>query len=207
MRNEHKVLVEGWQRGDEASVHMLFETYFPRSVRISALSGLTLDAAKDCAQETFVHAFERRAQLRDIQAFPLWFHRILTRHILDALGASPLQHEEHLEAAAPLTEDWQRRETPQPDTLAVAAEDRAELWQHVQTLAPRYRVPLVLRYYGDYSIREVADLLGAREGTVRVMLHRALGQLRRQMTPTSQPDDEDRHVPLAASQLAMNEQM
>ncbi len=186
MRDEQRVLVEGWLRGDEVSVRMLFEEYFPRSVRIAMLSGLTSDAANDCAQETFVHAFERRAQLRDAQAFPLWFHRILTRHILDALGASPLHHEEHLEAAAPLTEDWQRRETPQPDTLAVAAEVRAELWLQVQSLPPRYRVPLVLRYYGDYSTHEVAQLLGMREGTVRVMLHRALGQLRSRMTPASQ---------------------
>lgn len=121
--------------------------------------------------------------MRDAQAFPLWFHRILTRHILDAVGASPLQHEEHLEEAAPLAEDWQRREAPQPDTLAVAAEVRAELWQEVQTVPPRYRVPLVLRYYGDYSTREIAEMLGAREGTVRVMLHRALGQLRSRMNP------------------------
>lgn len=195
MRDEQRVLVEGWLRGDEASVRRLFEAYFPRSVRIATLSGLTLDTAKDCAQETFVHAFERRRQLRDAQAFPLWFHRILTRHILDALSASPLHHEEHLEEAAPLIEDWQRRETPQPDALAVAAEARAELWQHVQALSPRYRVPLVLRYYGDYSTREVAELLGLREGTTRVMLHRALGQLRSRMTSALQVECRDQQPP------------
>jgi RNA polymerase sigma-70 factor (ECF subfamily) len=164
-------------------------------VRIACLSGLAPDAAQDCAQETFVHAFERRAQLRDPQAFPLWFHRILTRRILDALGASDRRHEEPLAEAEQLAEDWQRREPAQPDTLAVAAEQRAELWRYVQTLPPSYRVPLVLRYYGDFSIREVAELVGAREGTVRVTLHRALGLLRARLTPQppiEHADDLDR---------------
>jgi DNA-directed RNA polymerase specialized sigma24 family protein len=37
---------------------------------------------------------------------------------------------------------------------------------------------IVLRYYGDFSLREVADLLGQCEGTVHVTLHRALHTLR-----------------------------
>jgi RNA polymerase sigma-70 factor (ECF subfamily) len=178
MPNEQREMVEGWLRGEESAVRALFGVYFPRAVRIAALSGLTPDEAKDCAQECFVHAFERRAQLRDPQAFPLWFHRILTRRILDALGARSREREEPLDEASELAEDWQRQEPPRPETLAVDAELRAELWEYVQALPTHYRVPLVLRYYGDFSIREVADLLGAREGTVRVTLHRALGQLR-----------------------------
>ncbi len=143
MANEQREMVEGWLRGDEAAVHALFGMYFPRAVRIAVLSGLTLDEANDCAQETFIHAFERRAQLRDPQAFPLWFHRILTRRILDALGAARREREEPLAEAEPLAEDWQRHEPPQPDMLVMAAELRTELWQHVQALPPHHRVPLV----------------------------------------------------------------
>ncbi len=43
------------------------------------LSGLAPDEAQDCAQEAFVQAFTRRGQLRDAQAFPLWFHRTSSR--------------------------------------------------------------------------------------------------------------------------------
>jgi RNA polymerase sigma-70 factor (ECF subfamily) len=150
---DQRTLVEGWLRGDEAAVRALFGVYFPRAVRLACLSGLTLDAAQDCAQETFVHAFERRMQLRDPRAFPLWFHRILSHRILDTRGASDRRHEEPLVEAVPLVQDWQRQDLPQPETLVLAAEQRAELWRHVQSLPPRYRVPLVLRYYGDFSIR------------------------------------------------------
>src|SRR5215469_13443610 len=93
---EEREIAEGWRRGEEAAVRALFGLYFPRAVRIGALSGLTLDEANDCAQEAFVHAFERRGQLRDPQAFPLWFHRILTRRILDSLAARARRREEPL---------------------------------------------------------------------------------------------------------------
>lgn len=187
MHDEERTVLEGWQRGNEQSVRAVFGIYYPRAVRVAVLSGLTLEEAQDCAQEAFVHAFARRAQLRDVVAFPLWFHRIMTRRILDALAAprraheAPLEHSEHVG-------DWQRYQPLQPDEAALLAEQREDLWRQVQALPPRYRVPLVLRYYADFSIREVAELLDIREGTVRVTLHRALAQLRQESAGASAPD-------------------
>jgi RNA polymerase sigma-70 factor (ECF subfamily) len=152
------------------------------------LSGMEATVAQDCAQEVFLHAFERRQQLRDPTAFPLWFHRITTRRILDALKTHQRRREMSLEAAEEASEDWHRHHVPQPDEEAMAAEERALLWRAIQTLSPLYRVPLVLHYYGDFSLREVAGLMGKREGTIRSLVSRALGQLRRHLR--EQPQQE-----------------
>lgn len=37
--------IQAWCQGDERAVRAVFETYYPRAVRLAALSGLTLDAA------------------------------------------------------------------------------------------------------------------------------------------------------------------
>src|SRR5262249_18659631 len=132
----------------------------------------------DCAQEAFTHAFERRAQLRDLKAFPLWFHRIVTRRILDTLSAPSRRAEAPLQETNEPAEDWQRNRPAQPDELVIEAERRLEILLRIEDLPPNYRVPLVLRYYGNFSMREVAELTGVREGTVRVTIHRALAQLR-----------------------------
>jgi RNA polymerase sigma-70 factor (ECF subfamily) len=171
-------LVEAWQRGEEQAVHTLFDTWYPRAVRLAALSGLSLDSAQDCAQDAFVQAFKRRQQLRDPKAYPLWMHRIFTRRVLDALEVRGARREVPLSDAEDMAEDWQRRQSAQPETLALVAEQREQLWQSVQTLPPRERVAIVLRYYGDFSLREVADLMDLREGTLRVTLHRAINRLR-----------------------------
>ena len=80
--------LQGWRRGDEAAAREVFTRYYPRAVRIALLSGLSSVDAQDCAQDAFVQAYERRMQLRDLKAFPLWFHRIVTRRIHDTLTAS-----------------------------------------------------------------------------------------------------------------------
>lgn len=170
--------ITAWQQGDEQAVRIVFDAYYLQSVRLAILSGLPVDVAQDCAQEAFVHAFQRRRQLRDPAAFPLWFHRIVTRHILDVLRSKQHDKEHPLEVFGDLSEDWGRRRLPQPEEEAISTEERAHLWYAVQQLPPQYRVPLVLRYYGDFSLREVAALMGKREGTIRVIIHRALQRLR-----------------------------
>ncbi len=182
MLESQHAAITAWQQGDEQAVRFIFDTYYPQAVRFAVLSGLSIEAAQDCAQEAFIHAFQRRHQLRDPAAFPLWFHRIVTRHVLDILRGKwrTLTKEQSLDVADELSEDWQRQQPrpAQPDEEAISAEERAHLWQAVQQLPPPYRVPLVLHYYSDFSFREVAALMGMREGTIRVTVHRALQQLR-----------------------------
>jgi RNA polymerase sigma-70 factor (ECF subfamily) len=169
----------GWLHGEEDAVRAIFAARYPGAVRLAVVSGLSLPEAQDCAQEAFVQAYERRAQLRDPLAFPLWFHRIVTRHILDALAAPRRQREASLDDMLELA--WEPAPGAAPDELAELAQQREDVWAWVRALPPRYRVPLALRYFGGFSIREVAEMLDAREGTVRVTLHRALAQLRERL--------------------------
>jgi RNA polymerase sigma-70 factor, ECF subfamily len=175
--------MEGWLRGEEGAVRAMFAARYPGAVRLAVVSGLSLPEAQDCAQEAFIQAFERRAQLRDPQAFPLWFHRIVTRHILDALASTRRQREASLDDLAGM--GWEPAPGATPDELAELALQRDEVWAWVRELPPQYRVPLALRYFGGFSVAEVAALLGMREGTLRVTLHRAIQQLRERLA--SQP--------------------
>ncbi len=178
MYESEPTTVMGWQNGDEYAVRAIFNIYYPRAVRLAVLSGLKPEEAQDCAQEAFLLAFERRHQLRNPVAFSLWFHRIITHHILDFIRASNRGKEVPLKVAAELTEDQTGRQAKQPDEIAITAEGSMQLWKNVQKLAPHYRIPLVLRYYGDFSLREIAKMMDKREGTIRVIIHRALYQLR-----------------------------
>jgi DNA-directed RNA polymerase specialized sigma24 family protein len=49
----------------------------------------------------------------------------------------------------------------------------------VDRLAPRTRAAVVLRYYADMTVRDVADALGTSENTVKTQLREALVQMRR----------------------------
>lgn len=61
--------------------------------------------------------------------------------------------------------------------------DRDEIWAGLALLPDRQRAALVLRYYEGLDDAAIAEVLGARVGTVRSLISRGLATLRREMTP------------------------
>lgn len=55
------------------------------------------------------------------------------------------------------------------------------LLSHVMKLPQKYRVPMHLFYYEDYSVREIADSLGLPEATVRIQLKRGRDKLKKKL--------------------------
>ena len=94
---------------------------------------------------------------------------------------------------------WKRREhttDTMPETGAVDVYDDGmggELWSFVQTLPPKQRSVVVLRYYEQLSEAEIADVLGISVGTVKSQASRALAGLRarapRSLHPHESGDD------------------
>lgn len=171
-------LLKRWQRGEEQAVQAIFMRYYPKALHIAELSGLSIEEAQDCAQEAFLHAFRKREQLRVLETFSRWFYRIVTRCLLDTIGHQKHQKEISLEANETEESLWLEDPAFSPDEVVFSKERHELLWKQVQALPTRYRIPLVLRYYGDLSVKEIAVSLGKREGYVRVLLHRALQRLR-----------------------------
>ena len=72
-----------------------------------------------------------------------------------------------------------RRRAVPPPPLVTEAPELDELWSVLARLSVRRRAAVVLRYYEDLPIAEIARILGCREGTVSSLLHRGLADLRK----------------------------
>jgi DNA-directed RNA polymerase specialized sigma24 family protein len=70
---------------------------------------------------------------------------------------------------------WSATEAPGPEPPAV------ELFDALRGLSPSQRAVVVLRYYSDQSIEDVAQVLGKRPGTVRALASQGLARLRASM--------------------------
>ena len=76
---------------------------------------------------------------------------------------------------------WRRRSVPleewdEPVTFDTLAQ--RELFEQVMALPPKYRLAVYLYYYESYSVREIAETMGANASTVQTWLMRARGLLR-----------------------------
>jgi len=75
-----------------------------------------------------------------------------------------------------------RRREPPPLPQLVDEPASLELWSVLAGLPHRRRVALVLRYYVDLPVTEIAELMACRPGTVSSLLHRGLPDLRKVLT-------------------------
>ena len=125
------------------------------------------DAADDAAQETFIKAYEKLGSLRRPAAFGPWLLKIARRCALDAARRRrktvPLESLGYAEA---VTGNGQLDEAKQ------------ELLSAVVRLPSAERQVVMLRYFHQRSVRQVADVCGRSVGTVTKQLSRAHGRLR-----------------------------
>ena len=129
--------------------------------------------AEDLVQEAFVKVYPLWPRVRD--GDPLAY----TRRIL--LNA-------RIDRWRRTRSEWLVSKPPDRvgiDTAHGSIEDRDELRRALQALSARERRVIVLRYYFDLSLDEVAFDLGVSTGTVKSTASRALAKLRIQVAPTA----------------------
>jgi RNA polymerase sigma-70 factor (ECF subfamily) len=133
------------------------------------------DAAFDVASSTFLKAY--RAFARYDQARPLrhWLLRIATNEAISYMRkrGRELRRTVDVEQATALADS-----TATPDAETVAREDRTRIRAAVSRLPELYRVVIVLRYFNELSVDEIAQVTGRPASTVGVQLLRGRGLLR-----------------------------
>ena len=179
-RAETAKLVRQAQSGDKAAFEALYNEYRDKVyffIRRFAGSG---DAAEDITSETFAAAMERINELRSEESFVGWLYSIAYIRCAKFLKdesrtvkvSSATELEELLEAAA-LNEPILL-----PEDYAVNAETRAQLKEVIDSLSPDQRSAVIMYYYDEMSIPEVAAAMGTNENNVSQKLHRARKRIR-----------------------------
>lgn len=163
--------VRALQDGDDAAFDLIFAAYQKQAVRTAFL--ITGDAAlaEDAAQDAFVSCLLHIQKLREPQRFRAWFFRILTRCAWSAAGKKPLatDWEETAERSLPPAFD----QYPSERKAAYEA-----LYRALDGLGQKQRTTVILYYFNDFSIREIAEATGSLEATVKTRLFAAKRRLR-----------------------------
>jgi RNA polymerase sigma factor (sigma-70 family) len=124
-------------------------------------------AAEDCFQETFLAALRAYPDLKSADNLEGWALTIARRKAVDHWRR---------EAKRPLPTATLEEEAVEP---LLELPENAGVWETVESLPPRQRVAVTLRYEGDLSHAEIAAVMGSSVEAARQNLYQALSRLRR----------------------------
>lgn len=170
MRTEEiAALVKRMQAGDTAAFDEIFAAYSKIAVRTAALISGDSNLAEDIAQEAFVLCIIHIGELKNPLAFRSWFFRILTRCAWKISDRRMQASEWNDKVLMPCPDHY-------PSDGGVQNE---ELLAALNQLGRKQRTAVVLYYFNELSIREIARATACPEATVKTRLFAARQRLRR----------------------------
>lgn len=140
---------------------------YPRLVGLLSLYCADGDLAEELAQDALTRLVRDWSKVRRMDSPEAWIHRValnLANSTFRRRGAEA-RAKQRLEAQ-PSAAD----QPPGASDLVVR--------EALGSIPRRPRTALVLRYYGGFSVRETADIMGCPEGTVKTLTYKAIAQLR-----------------------------
>ena len=134
-------------------------------------------AAEDLTQEIFVHVFHQLGSFRFASRFSTWLYRVAYRKAIDEKRkARYSRHHVGEEALAGLS-------ATEPDPLRASLEEERDraVRRAVSALREPHRTVVLLFYWMESPVEEIAMLLSTKPATVRSYLFRARAKLRQEI--------------------------
>ncbi len=130
--------------------------------------------AEDLTQETFIRVFRSLSSYTP-GTFEGWLHRITTNLFLDQARR---KQRIRFDALSDEKADRLTSTTPTPDAAYADRTFDDDVERALATLPPDFRAAVVLCDVEGLSYEEIAEILGAKLGTVRSRIHRGRAMLR-----------------------------
>ncbi len=176
--------VDALRRRRPETLAVLLETYGRELQGVAYLILRDRADAEDVVIETLLTAFERGGNVRDEPALRAWLLRVATNH---ALGVRRRTGRVVRLSVVP--------DVPSPADVGSESSTRIALLDGIADLPTQIRAAVVLRYYADLSVDEVAQALGKSPNTIKAQLQVALDRLRIHLAdPVGSSLGEARHA-------------
>ena len=180
-------LVEAARR-DPARFDALYRKYLAQVYAYALYELADHHAAEDATERTFLRALAALPRFREqaradehpeASTFRVWLLRIARNVVSNERRARRQRPAASLDAA--LGAGLELRATTDLEAESVVRDDAAAALRAVQALPDDRRRAVLLRFVDELTTAEIAGVLGRSEGAVRVLLHRALGSVARDL--------------------------
>ena len=178
-RNNIKILVSKAKEGDKLAFEALYNEYKNKVYFFALRYVKSTGIAEDMTSETFVTALESISALRQNESFVGWLYTICYNKCIHYIKE---------ESKAERLDDDNALDTSEindavmlPDDYAVNEQTKAKLREMIDSLDTKSRSAIIMYYYDELSIREIAKAQGISENAADLRLFRARKKLKKQI--------------------------
>lgn len=179
---ENARIARGLKKQDPELLDHLIDLYQHRLMRYLLFLTGKRDVAEDLFQETWMRVLVRGAQYNGKARFDTWLFTIARNLVIDLSRKRTMSS---LDEMSEGSDDERPFEVaisdPSPLEQFQSREDSAEVGEVLLTLDSTYREVLVLRFYEELSLDEIASVTRAPLSTVKSRLYRGLAALKPEM--------------------------
>lgn len=169
------------QQGHASELAVLIERHHsPLLGFLYRMTGGDRALAEDLTQEAFLRALRAIGQYRYPRPFKPWLYAIATNLARDHYKRAETRYTAHAALDDSAT-DMADPDTPLPEEALLAGSEARHVAAMVKMLPDHQREALVLRYYQNLSLHEIAGALDVPLGTVKSRLSLGLRRLREMM--------------------------
>lgn len=176
---QEKEILKKIKNGDNEAFGELYDFYAPRVYRFVRLKVDSQETAQDVTSEAFLKIWQHLQEQRKIrERFQALLYKIARNLVVDFYRSKSIQEiliEDNLEEFSEVEDE----ETS--DKLVIRQEEMVEVKKALIQVHPNYQDVIVWYYLDELTIPEIAEILEKNEGTVRVLIHRAVKSLRNVM--------------------------
>ncbi len=182
--SDNELIIQANNVNDAAFEELIYR--YDKSVLSIALNYIhDSDDAKDIYQEVFIRVHRSLKKFEMRSEFSTWLFRITTNVCLTHKNRSRKHMQLSIDEEFENEDDNKRNElvsdNRDPGELASNAELGSLIGDAVESLSSKQRITFVLKHYEGYKIREIAEMLNCKEGTVKKYLFDAIRSLRKNL--------------------------
>ncbi|HLU22417.1 MAG TPA: sigma-70 family RNA polymerase sigma factor [Bacillaceae bacterium] len=158
-------------RGNDKAFYELIQEQQKKLYYTAFLYVKNEESALDIVQETIFKAYKSIKNLKEPSYFSTWLYKILINTALNFIK-------------------WSNRVVPMDDIEKyteriyleqVPIENKIDLMDALDCLPGHYKTVIILRYYKDFTVKQISEVLDIPEGTIKTYLHRAIRQLKKEL--------------------------
>jgi RNA polymerase sigma-70 factor (ECF subfamily) len=155
---------------DEAAFSKLYEMYLPKIFAYVTRRIADRDEAEDIVSNIFLRVVSHIKNFDPQKSsFKSWIYTITTHMMIDYFRTHGKRKHEELEAAEQVVDSAKN-----PAESAKTTQEKEKIHRVINRLPERHQKVIMLKYFSDLSLPEIAEALNITPNNAGVMVHRAL---------------------------------